>query len=55
MPSRRGRIEAETSVPPALHPRMRGVVAEHWNNGEERLYGRNLGRDEDIELVRVGA
>lgn len=29
-------------------------VHEHWNNAEEKLYGRNLGRKEGIELVKVG-
>ena len=28
-------------------------VHEHWNNDEEKLYSRNLGEDEGIELVRV--
>ena len=28
-------------------------VHEHWNNGTDKLYSRNLGADEGIELVRV--
>jgi hypothetical protein len=29
-------------------------VHEHWNNPEERLYSRNLGKREGIELIRIG-
>lgn len=29
-------------------------VHEHWNNSTDKLYGRNLGEDEGIELVRIG-
>ena len=29
-------------------------VHEHWCNSAEKLYSRNLGKDEGIELVRVG-
>lgn len=29
-------------------------VHEHWNNSTDRQYSRNLGRNEGIELVRVG-
>jgi hypothetical protein len=29
-------------------------VHEHWNNAEEKQYGRNLGKKEGIELVSVG-
>ncbi len=29
-------------------------VHEHWNNSEEKLYSRNLGKEEGIELVYVG-
>lgn len=29
-------------------------VHEHWNNGAQKLYGRNLGKEEGIELVRIG-
>lgn len=28
-------------------------VHEHWNNSTEKLYSRNLGEDEGIELVRL--
>ena len=28
-------------------------VHEHWSNGADKLYSRNLGADEGIELVRV--
>ena len=28
-------------------------VHEHWNNSEQQLYSRNLGKDEGIELVRI--
>lgn len=28
-------------------------VHEHWNNSVEKLYSRNLGEDEGIELVSV--
>lgn len=28
-------------------------VHEHWNNGHDKLYSRNLGADEGIELLRV--
>lgn len=28
-------------------------VHEHWNNAEEKLYSRNIGKDEGIELVRI--
>ncbi len=30
-------------------------VHEHWNNSTEKKYGRNLGRDEGVELVRAGS
>lgn len=30
-------------------------VHEHWNNAADKLYSRNLGKDEGIELIRVGA
>jgi hypothetical protein len=29
-------------------------VHEHWNNPQERLYSRNLGKREGIELIRIG-
>ncbi len=29
-------------------------VHEHWNNSEQKLYSRNLGKDEGIELVQLG-
>lgn len=29
-------------------------VHEHWNNSIEKLYSRNLGKDEGIELVQIG-
>ena len=29
-------------------------VHEHWNNSVDKLYGRNLGNDEGIELVCIG-
>ena len=29
-------------------------VHEHWNNSEHKLYSRNLGNSEGIELVRIG-
>lgn len=29
-------------------------VHEHWNNSTDKLYGRNLGKGEGIELVRIG-
>ena len=29
-------------------------VHEHWCSSAEKLYSRNLGKDEAIELVRVG-
>ena len=29
-------------------------VHEHWNNSSEKLYSRNLGKDEGIELVKLG-
>ncbi len=29
-------------------------VHEHWNNSEEKLYSRNLGAAEGIELIRTG-
>jgi len=36
--------------------RLAGMgVHEHWNNPQERLYSRNLGKKEGIELVKVGA
>ena len=28
-------------------------VHEHWNNAEERLYSRNLGKEEGIELIFI--
>lgn len=28
-------------------------VHEHWNNSAEKMYSRNLGRDEGIELIRI--
>lgn len=28
-------------------------VHEHWNNAEEKLYGRNRGKNEGIELIRA--
>ena len=28
-------------------------VHEHWNNAEERLYSRNLGKEEGIELISI--
>ena len=28
-------------------------VFQHWNNAEEKLYGRNLGDDEGIELIAI--
>lgn len=28
-------------------------VHEHWNNSSEKLYGRNLGKNEGIELIRI--
>ena len=28
-------------------------VHEHWNNAEERLYSRNLGKEEGIELILI--
>lgn len=28
-------------------------VHEHWNNSAEKLYSRNLGKDEGIELVSI--
>jgi hypothetical protein len=28
-------------------------VHEHWNNPEEKLYSRNLGKKEGIELLRL--
>ena len=29
-------------------------VHEHWNNSSEKLYSRNLGKNEGIELVKLG-
>lgn len=29
-------------------------VHEHWNNSTEKLYSRNLGKDEGIELIQIG-
>lgn len=29
-------------------------VHEHWNNSEQKLYSRNLGKEEGIELVQPG-
>ncbi len=29
-------------------------VHEHWNNAEQKLYSRNLGKEEGIELVQLG-
>lgn len=29
-------------------------VHEHWNNSSEKLYSRNLGEDEGIELIKIG-
>lgn len=28
-------------------------VHEHWNNSSEKLYSRNLGKNEGIELIRI--
>lgn len=28
-------------------------VHEHWNNSSEKLYSRNLGKDEGIELIKI--
>lgn len=28
-------------------------VHEHWNNAEEKLYSRNLGKEEGIELISI--
>lgn len=28
-------------------------VHEHWNNGAEKLYSRNLGKEEGIELIYI--
>lgn len=30
-------------------------VHEHWNNSKEKLYSRNLGKDEGIELIHLGS
>lgn len=30
-------------------------VHEHWNNSTDKQYSRNLGKDEGIELVRIGS
>lgn len=30
-------------------------VHEHWNNSVEKMYSRNLGKEEGIELVRIYA
>ncbi len=30
-------------------------VHEHWNNSIDKQYSRNLGKDEGIELVRIGS
>ena len=29
-------------------------VHEHWNNAVEKQYGRNLGKSEGIELIKIG-
>lgn len=29
-------------------------VHEHWNNSTKKLYSRNLGKDEGIELIQIG-
>lgn len=29
-------------------------VHEHWNNSAEKLYSRNLGKNEGIELIKIG-
>ena len=29
-------------------------VHEHWNNSTDKLYSRNLGKSEGIELIRIG-
>lgn len=29
-------------------------VHEHWNNSTDKLYSRNLGKDEGIELIKIG-
>lgn len=29
-------------------------VHEHWNNSKDKQYSRNLGKDEGIELIRIG-
>ncbi len=29
-------------------------VHEHWNNSKDKLYSRNMGKDEGIELVKTG-
>ena len=36
-----------------IEGKLKGVH-EHWCNSIEKLYSRNLGKDEGIELVRVG-
>ncbi len=28
-------------------------VHEHWNNSEQKLYSRNLGKEKGIELVQI--
>ena len=35
------------------HPVSNLGVHEHWNNSEQKLYSRNLGQEEGIELVQI--
>ena len=28
-------------------------VHEHWNNSEQKLYSRNLGKEEGIDLMQI--
>ncbi len=28
-------------------------VHEHWNNSEQKLYSKNLGKDKGIELIQL--
>ena len=54
---------AMVSAPPSgtRYTNGRGVPAaalgvhEHWNNSKDKLYSRNLGKDEGIELVYIGS
>jgi len=47
-----GRVAAPTSGTNYRNAHNLGAH-EHWNNSTQKLYSRNLGKDEGIELVAL--